>query len=170
VPVAKQSPVVPNERETAVSKPAPVASPQRVTETTAPRSVPAATAEAPRRPSVEETLGRLQDAFFDYDKHQLRSDAQLALRSDVELLRQALADHPATKITVEGHCDERGSAEYNLALGDQRARTAREFLAQLGVPLERLNVLSYGKEHPQCLENKEDCWQRNRRAHLTSRP
>jgi len=70
-------------------------------------------------------------------------------------------------VIVEGHCDERGSAEYNLALGDRRATAAKDFLVQLGVPADRLKTISYGKERPQCTEENEQCWQRNRRAHLS---
>ncbi len=69
---------------------------------------------------------------------------------------------------IEGHCDERGSAEYNLALGDRRANSAKEFLQELGVPADRLSVISYGKERPQCTEHNEECWQKNRRVHFTA--
>ena len=69
---------------------------------------------------------------------------------------------------VEGHCDERGSAEYNLGLGDRRAQSAKDFLVQLGVPADKLRTVSYGKERPVCTEGNESCWQRNRRAHFSS--
>jgi len=69
---------------------------------------------------------------------------------------------------VEGHCDERGSAEYNLGLGDRRAQSAKDFLVQLGVPADKLRTISYGKERPVCTEANESCWQRNRRAHFAS--
>jgi peptidoglycan-associated lipoprotein len=69
---------------------------------------------------------------------------------------------------VEGHCDERGSAEYNLGLGDRRATSAKDFLVQLGVPADKLKTISYGKERPQCTENDESCWQKNRRAHFSA--
>ena len=69
---------------------------------------------------------------------------------------------------VEGHCDERGSAEYNLGLGDRRSSTTKAFLGELGVPLDRLLVISYGKERPQCTESNEQCWQKNRRVHFTA--
>ena len=78
-----------------------------------------------------------------------------------------MRDFPAATIMVEGHCDERGSAEYNLGLGDRRAAAAKEFLVQLGVPEGRLRTISYGKERPQCTEHTEECWQKNRRAHLS---
>ena len=110
----------------------------------------------------------LQDALFDYDSNDIRSDARAALTSDATALKQIFADFPSASINVEGHCDERGSAEYNLGLGDRRASAARDFLVQLGVPADRLHTISYGKERPVCTESNESCWQRNRRAHFSS--
>jgi peptidoglycan-associated lipoprotein len=104
----------------------------------------------------------MKDAFFDYDAYQLRPDAQQALQADAAFLKQ----HPNWKVTVEGHCDERGSTEYNLALGDNRARAARDALVQAGVPAAQLNAISFGKEKPFCTESNESCWQQNRRAHF----
>ncbi len=83
-------------------------------------------------------------------------------------LKSLLQEFPNTKFLVEGNCDERGSAEYNLALGDRRAAAAKEFLAQIGVPTDRLMTISYGQERPVCTDHNEDCWQKNRRAHLTA--
>jgi peptidoglycan-associated lipoprotein len=108
-----------------------------------------------------------QDAYFDYDKSDIRSDARDALTHDATLLKQIFQQDPQFSVVIEGHCDERGSAEYNLALGDRRASAARDFLVQLGVPADRLKTISYGKERPQCTEENEACWQRNRRAHLS---
>jgi peptidoglycan-associated lipoprotein len=79
-----------------------------------------------------------------------------------------MSDFPSAVITIEGHCDERGSAEYNLGLGDRRANAAKEFLVGLGVSESQLRTVSYGKERPQCTESNEDCWQRNRRAHFSA--
>jgi peptidoglycan-associated lipoprotein len=109
-----------------------------------------------------------QDAFFDYDKNDIRDDARQALSHDAELLKQIFAQDPNFTVIIEGHCDERGSAEYNLALGDRRATAAKEYLVQLGAPADRLKTISYGKERPQCTEASEACWQRNRRAHLVA--
>jgi len=109
----------------------------------------------------------IRDAYFDLDRHDLRADARQALASDAELLRHILSQDPSIKVSVEGHCDERGSAEYNLALGAMRADTAKEFLQNLGVPSAMLGAISYGKERPQCTAQTEECWQTNRRAHLT---
>jgi peptidoglycan-associated lipoprotein len=110
----------------------------------------------------------LQDVLFDYDSNNLRDDARAILLADAEALKRIFADFPNATIYVEGHCDERGSAEYNLGLGDRRASSAREFLAQQGVPSDRLKTISYGKERPACTESNEGCWQRNRRAHFSS--
>jgi peptidoglycan-associated lipoprotein len=109
----------------------------------------------------------LQDALYDYDSNNIRDDARAALTSDAEALKHILVDFPNAKVNVEGHCDERGSAEYNLGLGDRRATSAKDFLVQLGVPADRLMTISYGKERPVCTEATEGCWQRNRRAHFS---
>jgi peptidoglycan-associated lipoprotein len=107
-----------------------------------------------------------QDAYFDYDKSDIRPDAAEALRHDADLMKQILQRDPNFSVLIEGHCDERGSAEYNLALGDKRAASAVDFLVQLGVPAGKLGRVSYGKDKPQCTEASEDCYQKNRRAHL----
>lgn len=109
----------------------------------------------------------LRDALFDYDNNNIRDDARAVLTADADALKRILADFPNATIMVEGHCDERGSAEYNLGLGDRRATAARDFLTQLGVPADRLKTISYGKERPVCTESDESCWQRNRRAHFS---
>ena len=109
----------------------------------------------------------LQDALYDYDSNNIRDDARVSLTTDADALKRILADFPNATINVEGHCDERGSAEYNLGLGDRRATSARDFLVQLGVPANRLMTISYGKERPVCTESDDSCWQRNRRAHFS---
>jgi peptidoglycan-associated lipoprotein len=108
----------------------------------------------------------VQDAFFDYDKTDIRSDASSTLTQDAAALKSILSDFPGASIVIEGHCDERGSAEYNLGLGDRRASSAKEFLQGLGVPADRLKTISYGKERPQCTEQSEACYQKNRRVHF----
>jgi peptidoglycan-associated lipoprotein len=117
---------------------------------------------------LSERVTALQDAFFDYDKSDIRDDARAALTKNADLLKAIFQDFPDAVITVEGHCDERGSAEYNLGLGDRRATSAKDFLVQLGVPADRLKTISYGKERPVCTESNEACWQRNRRAHFST--
>ena len=119
-----------------------------------------------QKTAADRIAGELQDAYFDYDKSSLRSDAQTTLTQDATALKSILSDFPSVTIVIEGHCDERGSAEYNLGLGDRRASSARDFLVQLGVPADRIHTISYGKERPQCTESTESCWQKNRRAHF----
>jgi peptidoglycan-associated lipoprotein len=120
------------------------------------------------RPTIEQRLETdVQDAFFDYDKSDIRADARDALTRDASALKSVLADFPNATIAVEGHCDDRGSAEYNLGLGDRRDSSAKEFLVQLGVPTDKLKTISYGKERPQCTESSEACWQKNRRVHFS---
>jgi peptidoglycan-associated lipoprotein len=117
--------------------------------------------------TLTERLSReVEDAFFDFDESALREDALAALTRNASALKSILGEIPIGVIVIEGHCDERGSAEYNLGLGDRRATAARAYLYQLGVPEERLNVISYGKEKSQCHESAESCWQKNRRVHF----
>jgi peptidoglycan-associated lipoprotein len=104
----------------------------------------------------------IKDAYFDYNKSDIRPDAQQALTSDADFLKS----HPSITFTIEGHCDERGSEEYNLGLGDRRANAAKSFLVNLGIPASRITTISYGKDRPFCTESNEACWQQNRRAHL----
>ncbi|HEY4362538.1 MAG TPA: OmpA family protein [Bryobacteraceae bacterium] len=118
--------------------------------------------------SLNAKLARLEDALFDYDKATIRTDASSALKDDVGVIRDILAAYPNQKLLIEGHADERGSQEYNLALGDRRARAAEEFLSSMGIPTNQLTVISYGKERPVCTEESESCYQRNRRAHMTA--
>lgn len=110
----------------------------------------------------------VQDALFDYDQSTIREDARAVLSRNAEVLKQIFAEYPNAAISVEGHADERGSAEYNLGLADRRATAAKEFLVQLGVQADRLKPVSYGKERPQCTESNEGCWQKNRRAHFAA--
>jgi len=121
----------------------------------------------PRLSSADLLQQQAQDAFFDYDMSEVRADGRDVLTKDAALLKQIFQQDPNFSVVVEGHSDERGSAEYNLALGDRRATAAKDFLVQLGVPADRLKTISYGKERPQCTEASEDCWQKNRRAHLS---
>jgi peptidoglycan-associated lipoprotein len=135
---------------------------------------PAATAPASRYPDattrarIDQLLAKIEDAYFDYDKASLRPDAMKALTADSTELRDILKDYPNYKLTIEGHCDERGSAEYNVGLGDRRAAAAKDYLVQVGIPAPQLDVISYGKEHPVCQEHDEACWQRNRRIHIVA--
>jgi peptidoglycan-associated lipoprotein len=127
------------------------------------------TVSAPPPPpkAAEPTLQQLfdkevKDAFFDYDKADVRPDAREALSQTAMFLRS----YPQLKVVIEGHCDERGSTEYNLALGDRRAAAAKQFLTSLGISADRMETVSYGKERPFCSASTEECYQQNRRAHF----
>ncbi len=111
---------------------------------------------------------RVQDVHFDYDKSDIRPEDQPILQADANALKTIFSMDPNFIITVEGHCDERGSAEYNLALGDRRASATRDALVALGVPGDKLRTISYGKERPLCTDATEDCYARNRRAHFSA--
>jgi peptidoglycan-associated lipoprotein len=108
-------------------------------------------------------LGLLQEVHFDYDKADIRAADKALLERDAEQLRK----YDFLRVTIEGHCDDRGTVEYNLALGERRARAAHDYLVSLGVPADHLKTVSYGKEAPICRESTEDCRMRNRRGHLT---
>lgn len=108
-------------------------------------------------------MGLLTDVRFDFDSAEIRESERATISKNAEVLKK----FDFLKITVEGHCDERGTVEYNLALGDRRAKAVGDYLVSLGVPAERLKTVSYGKEVPVCQEATEDCWARNRRAKNT---
>ncbi|MBV9154997.1 MAG: OmpA family protein [Acidobacteriaceae bacterium] len=111
---------------------------------------------------------QVQDIHFDYDKSDIRPQDQPTLQADANALKTIFSMDPNFVVTIEGHCDERGSAEYNIALGDRRAAATRDALAGLGVPGDKLKTISYGKERPLCTDATEDCYQRNRRAHFSA--
>jgi peptidoglycan-associated lipoprotein len=134
---------------------------------------PPAPREEPKPLSEEEIFAKktldelnaekpLSDVFFDLDQSQLRADARPALQKDADWMKK----WTSTKVTVEGHADSRGSAEYNLALGDRRASAVRDYLVSLGIAADRVQVVSKGKEAPVCTEENEACWQQNRRGHF----
>jgi len=126
-------------------------------------SAPAPSAPAAREPSIQELFEKsVKDAYFDYDKADIRSDARDALSQTAQFLRS----YPQLKVVLEGHCDERGSTEYNLALGDRRAAAAKQFLVSLGISGDRVETVSYGKEKPFCSASTEECFQQNRRGHF----
>ena len=110
-----------------------------------------------------EKSGLLAEVYFDFDKADVREADRATLAKNADALKK----FDFLRVTVEGHCDERGTVEYNLALGERRAKSAYDYLVSLGVPAERLKTVSYGKEVPVCAQSSEDCWQKNRRAHFT---
>ena len=119
--------------------------------------------------SLTEMLGTMiSDLYFDYDKSDIREDGRATLNKNAEALKQIFAAHPGGIVTVEGHCDERGSAEYNLGLGDRRSSSVKDYLVNLGVPGDKLKVISYGNEKPACSEANESCYQKNRRVHFSA--
>jgi peptidoglycan-associated lipoprotein len=124
----------------------------------------APTAAAPTaQPSVSDLFEQnVKDAYFELDKSDLRDEARAALTKDAEFLRS----YPQVHVSIEGHCDERGSTEYNLGLGQRRAEAAKNYLISLGIPGDRMETTSWGKERPFCSEHDESCWQQNRRAHF----
>jgi peptidoglycan-associated lipoprotein len=134
-------------------------------EATARVTVTAPPPPPPPPPSTSEQemfAQNVKDVFFDYDKYDIRPDQQGLVQSDAQFLGQ----HPSITFTIEGHCDERGSTEYNLALGTNRAETVKSALVQAGVAANRIKTISYGKEKPFCTEHNEQCWQQNRVGHL----
>jgi len=104
----------------------------------------------------------VKDVYFDYDKSDVRPSEQTSIQGDIAFLQQ----HANISFTVEGHCDERGSTEYNLALGDNRASAVKNALVAGGIAADRVKTISYGKEKPFCTESNESCWQQNRRGHF----
>jgi peptidoglycan-associated lipoprotein len=160
--------------------PAAAPAPPPPTPTTAPSTPPApppppapAAAPAPRPLSEDEIFARksvdqlnaerpLDDVYFDLDKSEIRDDARAPLQKDADWLKK----WTSTQVTLEGHCDPRGSAEYNLGLGSRRATAVKDYLVNLGVPASRVTVVSKGKEQPFCNDQSESCWQQNRRGHF----
>ena len=166
-PVPAPAASTPAPAQTAVARPAPQQAPARQVAQTPQRPT---TITPEDRATLNKILARMEDALFDYDKSTIRPDASTALKDDVAVIREILFKYPGQKLMIEGHADERGSEEYNLALGDKRARAAEEFLTSMGIPTTQLTLISYGKDRPVCTEETEQCWQRNRRAHMTAAP
>ena len=129
--------------------------------------VTVAAAPPPPPPKNEPTLDELflkevQDAYFDFNKADIRADARDALTHTANFLRS----YPQVRVTIEGHCDERGSTEYNIVLGDRRAAATKQYLVSLGISADRISTVSFGKEKPVCNDSTEECWQKNRRGHF----
>lgn len=125
-------------------------------------------AERPDRGTVEsmnEVIASLKTVYFDFDRYNLRDDARRALEQDAEILK----NNPDIKVMVEGHCDERGTNEYNLALGENRANAVRDYLVRLGIDAGRLSTISYGEERPVAMGHDEAAWAQNRRAQFSAR-
>ncbi|MCK5235656.1 MAG: peptidoglycan-associated lipoprotein Pal [Deltaproteobacteria bacterium] len=110
----------------------------------------------------EVTVGEISDVYFAYDSYSISADARAVLKENARILNA----NENLRITIEGHCDERGSAEYNMALGERRATAVKNYLKRLGVSTKRIKMTSYGKEKPVCFSSNESCWQKNRRSHF----
>jgi len=126
---------------------------------------PVTQAPPPAPTPTEEQMfaSNIKDVYFDYDKSDIRADQQASVQADTSFLAQ----HSGINFTVEGYCDERGSTEYNIALGDRRATSVKSALVQAGINGGRIKTISYGKEKPFCTESTEACWQQNRRGHFS---
>lgn len=111
---------------------------------------------------VKELQSKIKDIYFDFDRYDIKDESRPILRQ----VADALISNKKIKVVIEGHCDERGTREYNLGLGERRAYSAKQYLISLGLPSSRVDTVSYGKEKPQCQEKTEDCWAKNRRAHF----
>lgn len=148
--------------------PAPAPAPAPVAPAPAPLAAapPAPTETARPAPTTFVAAPDLPDIYFDFDKSAIRPDAAKLLQSNAEWLKA----NTGQVVLIEGHCDERGTPEYNVALGDRRAKATRDFLVAQGVAGARISLISYGEERPQCRESNEGCWSRNRRAHFVVKP
>ncbi len=118
------------------------------------------------RKGVAPNEGPLKSIYFDFDRYDLNADARKTLQTNASWLKV----HPAARIQIEGHCDERGTSEYNLGLGAKRSQAARDYLVTLGISVERVKTISYGEEIPVCREQAESCWQKNRNARFVVLP
>ena len=139
--------------------------------TSSPTSPPSSSMEDLRqgRAPVTPASSPLKEIYFNFDRYNLRPDARSTLKANADWLKS----HPSVRVEIEGHCDERGTSEYNLALGAKRAQSAKDYLVTLGVSADRLSTISYGEELPACKPKTQECWQRNRRDRfviITERP
>jgi len=142
----------------APSAPAQATAKQKPPQAAAKSKAPASSLEA-RREGKAPAAGPLKDIYFDFDRYDLKPDARATLKANADWLKA----NPSARAEIEGHCDERGTNEYNLALGAKRAQAARDYLITLGIAKGRLSTESYGEELPVCKEQNEGCWQKNRR-------
>jgi peptidoglycan-associated lipoprotein len=156
---------------------APAPAPQQRAAAPAPQPAPARAAaatsrypNAQTRARIDELLAHIEDAYFDYNRHTLRDDAVKALNADSKELATIMSQYPDYKLQVQGYCDERGSAEYNMALGEARAKSAKDYLVSVGVSGTQLSTISFGKEKQLCDEHDEACWAKNRRVHIVALP
>ncbi len=136
--------------------------PEKVTEQKVPSEVESIEAKGEAEKALEEKEGMFKDIHFDFDRY----DIEDTYKPDLKAIAAWMTKNSDAKISIEGHCDERGTNEYNLALGDRRAKATKDYLVSLGVRSSRIETLSYGEEKPLCTEHTEECWAKNRRAHF----
>jgi peptidoglycan-associated lipoprotein len=129
---------------------------------------PAPTPAPPTQTAAQMLASQVQDVHFDYDKSEIGPEQQPILQADATALKTIFSMDASFVVTIEGHCDERGSAEYNIGLGDRRAAATRDALVNMGISSDKLKTISYGKERPVCTDATEDCYARNRRAHFSA--
>jgi peptidoglycan-associated lipoprotein len=129
---------------------------------------PAPTPAPPTQTAAQMLASQVQDVHFDYDKSEIGPEQQSILQADATALKTIFSMDASFVVTIEGHCDERGSAEYNIGLGDRRAAATRDALVNMGISSDKLKTISYGKERPVCTDATEDCYARNRRAHFSA--
>ncbi len=158
-PEAEQPQKEQKAEETKVQKPA-EAAPEAQKESKIEKAETIKSEEAEAAQPGEE--GLFKDIHFDFDKYNIQD----TYRSDLKSVATWMRKNTAAKLSVEGHCDDRGTNEYNLALGDRRAKAVKDYLVSLGVPSSRIATISYGEEKPLCTEHTEECWAKNRRAHF----
>jgi peptidoglycan-associated lipoprotein len=158
---APAAPGAPSPSMAAPSRPGPAPA------TPAPATPAPATAApaTPPRPSEFSENANLKDVYFDFDKYDIRPDDAKILDGNATWLKS----NANNLVLIEGHCDERGTNEYNLALGERRAKATMNYLVAQGVQANRITIISYGKERPVCSEKNESCWQKNRRAHFLTK-
>lgn len=117
---------------------------------------------ADARASAKELQTRIQDIYFDFDRYDIKDEAKTVMKE----VSSILSKNKDIKVIIEGHCDDRGTNEYNLGLGDRRAISAKEYLLSLGIPSSKIETISYGEEKPLCAEQTDECWAKNRRSHF----
>ncbi|MBI3754236.1 MAG: peptidoglycan-associated lipoprotein Pal [Deltaproteobacteria bacterium] len=120
---------------------------------------------AGKQPAAPAQAKGIEDIFFDFDRFSIRDDAKPTLEENARYFKEADKN---LKVVIEGHCDERGTSEYNIALGERRAKAAQKYLIDLGIDQSRISIISYGKERPFCADHNEQCWQENRRDHFVT--
>jgi len=161
-PDVVQAPPAPAGPAAAAPAPSPAQPQAPMVQVTPPATPVQPAPAAPQQPAAAPMASPLKDVFYDFDKSNIRDDQKAALSDDVAWLKA----NPSAKVLIEGHCDERGTVEYNLALGERRAKGAKDYLIAAGIAADRISTISYGKERPFVLGHDEAAWKWNRRSHF----